>query len=281
MAYNLDKINMITFKNISLYYGQEENRITALNNINLTLNEGEYISLLGANGSGKSTLARLINGLISPSSGTVSVDSLSTVDPDEKREIRSKVGFVFQNPDNQIVASTVEEDVAFGPENLGLPSAEIENRVKDALELVGMLRYAKHEPHMLSGGQKQRVAIAGALAMRTKYLILDEATSMLDTKGSEDVAALLKVLNRRCGLTVLSITHRPEEAVKADRVIVLDSGEIAVDGTPHEVFTDADRLKSYKVAVPRAKLLAELLKDAGAGLPGDILTVEELVDALC
>jgi energy-coupling factor transport system ATP-binding protein len=226
-------------------------------------------------------LARLLNGLLLPDEGEVLVDSLSTTKADEIWEIRKRVGFVFQNPDNQLVASTVEEDVAFGPENLGLSRDEIKKNVNDALATVNMLEYASREPHMLSGGQKQKVAIAGTLAMNVKYLVLDEATSMLDEKGSNEIISTLRMLNREKGLCVVNITHKPEEAVYADRIIVLDSGAIVADGKPREVLTDVEMLSLRRVNAPIAVQMAAQLKAQGISLQDRILTVQELVDALC
>jgi energy-coupling factor transport system ATP-binding protein len=272
---------MIELKNISFSYGRNNNKISALKNVDLQISEGEFVSIVGANGSGKSTLARLLNGLLLPDEGKILVDSLSTANTDEIWEIRKRVGFVFQNPDNQLVASTVEEDVAFGPENLGLSRDGIKQRVNDALVTVNMFKYASHEPHMLSGGQKQKVAIAGTLAMNAKYLVLDEATSMLDEKGSDEIISTLRMLNKEKGLGVVNITHKPEEAVYADRIIVLASGEIVADGNPREVLTDVDMLSLRKVNAPIAVQMAAQLKARGVSVHDGILTVQDLVDALC
>ncbi len=272
---------MIQFKNTSFHYGKDTDKIIALRNIDLAIKEGEFLAILGPNGSGKSTLARLVNGLLAPSEGEVLVDGISTRDPDELWQIRQHVGMVFQNPDNQIIATSVEEDVAFGPENLGVPRDEIRKRVDEALAIVGMKDLAKYEPHLLSGGQKQRVAIAGALAMYPKYLVLDEATSMLDAKGSSEIMSTVGGLNKEQGITVIHITHVPEEAVAADRVIVLSEGAIVRDGKPREIFSDVPGLEAIGVGAPRARLIAEALVAAGLKLPQTILSIDELVSALC
>lgn len=272
---------MIEFKGVSYSYSKTEDKITALNNIDLTIKEGEFIAILGPNGSGKSTLAKHINGLLIPKKGEVLVDGLSTRDTSSLWQIRQRVGMVFQNLDNQIIATSVEEDVAFGPENLGLGPKEIRKRIDEALEIVGMRAYAKHEPHLLSGGQKQKIAIAGALAMYPKYLVIDEATSMLDPKGRADTLVTLKALNKEHGTTVINITHSPDEAVQADRIVVLSDGAIIKTGVPKEVFVDSSELAALGIGVPKAKLIADELVSAGLSLPTGILTVGELVSALC
>jgi energy-coupling factor transport system ATP-binding protein len=272
---------MIKFKNVSFDYGDDENKINALKDISLTIEDGEFVAILGHNGSGKSTLARLINGLLAPSRGEVLVGGTSTVDSSAVWRIRQQVGMVFQNPDNQIIASRVEEDVAFGPENLGCEPAEIRARVDEALAVVGMRELAHSDPHLLSGGQKQRVAIAGALAMRPKYLVFDEATSMLDPKGREEIVATTRRLNSDYGITIIFITHIPEEAALAGRVVVLSGGTIAMDGTPQAVFSDVDAAAALGIGVPKARLLAHGLERAGIDIPGSILTVDDLVAALC
>ena len=237
--------------------------------------------VIGPNGSGKSTLARHFNGLLLPSSGTVLVDGMDTRDPTHLWSIRQAVGMVFQNPDNQIVATVVEEDVAFGPENLGVPSGDIRHRVDEALDLVGMGRFSLHAPHLLSGGQKQRVAIAGALAMRPVCLILDEATAMLDPKGRREVVATVRRLNRDEGLTVVLITHFMEEGVGADRVVVMDRGRVALEGTPAAVFGYDERLEGIGLGVPQVVQVRRLLVQAGHAIPPHILTSADLVDFLC
>jgi len=272
---------MIEFKNVSFHYGKDEEKVTALKNIDLTIREGEHVAVLGPNGSGKSTLARHVNGLLLPSQGEVFVDGISTSDRDTIWQIRQRVGMVFQNPDNQIVATSVEEDVAFGPENLGLSREEIHKRVEEALEIVNMVEHARHEPHLLSGGQKQRVVVAGALAMKPKYLVFDEATSMLDLKGGAEVTGAIRQLNKNHGITVINITHDADEAVFADRVVVLSGGSIFLDSTPQEAFSDIGALRAIGVGIPKARLVAEELIAAGADLPRDILSIDELVNALC
>ncbi|MEW5707054.1 MAG: energy-coupling factor transporter ATPase [Actinomycetota bacterium] len=272
---------MIEFKNVSYHYGKGENQISALRDINLVINEGEFVAVLGPNGSGKSTLARHVNGLLKPTCGEVKVDGLSTDDPRAIWEIRQRVGMVFQNPDNQIVASSVKEDVSFGPENLGISTDEIKLRVNSALKTVGMTDFSSIDPHMLSGGQKQKVAIAGALAMNPKYIVLDEATSMLDPKGRADIISTIEKLNREYGITILYITHIPDEAVLADRIIILSNGSIAMDGSPRDVFSNLSALSKIGVGAPAARLIAEELLIAGVNLPNTILTVDELVAALC
>ncbi len=272
---------MIQLKNVTFRYGKDEKRITALDTIDLAFNEGEFTAVLGANGSGKSTLARHINGLLMPSEGEVLVDGISTADHEELWKVRQRVGIVFQNPDNQIIATSVEDDVAFGPENLGVEPDEIRARIREALAVVDMADYAKREPHLLSGGQKQRVAIAAALAMHPKYLVFDEATSMLDPRGSAEIIGTIKKLNKDLGITAIYITHMADEAVEADRVIVLSCGVVVQDGPPHVVFSDIGALEKVGVGVPRARLIAEELVRAGVKLPGTILTVDELVKALC
>lgn len=272
---------MIELKNVTYHYGKDEKRITALDNVNLTFNEGEFVAVLGANGSGKSTLARHINGLLIPSQGEVLVDGMSTRNRDELWNVRSIVGMVFQNPDNQIIATSVEEDVAFGLENLGVEPGEMRVRVHEALETVDMAGYAKHDPHLLSGGQKQRVAIAAALAVRPKYLVFDEATSMLDPNRSAEIIATIRKLNKDLGITVIHITHNADEAVEADRVIVLSEGTVVRDGLPREVFSGLCELEKVGVGAPHAALIADRLIRAGIKLPQAILTVDELVEALC
>jgi len=272
---------MIQLKNVTYHYGKDKKKITALNDVSLTIKEGEFVAVLGANGSGKSTLARHINGLLIPSKGEVLVDGISTADREELWKVRSLVGIVFQNPDNQIIATSVEDDVAFGPENLGVEPDEIRSRIREALAAVDMADYAKREPHLLSGGQKQRVAVAASLAMHPKYLVFDEATSMLDPRGSAEIIATIKKLKGDLGITAIHITHIADEAVLADRVIVLSGGAVVRDGPPHAIFSDIRALMAVGVGAPRARLIAEELIRAGVKLPGTILTVDELVEALC
>ncbi|MEW6189830.1 MAG: energy-coupling factor transporter ATPase [Actinomycetota bacterium] len=273
---------MIKISNLTYTYNPgRRDQIIALHNVNLTIQPGEFVAILGSNGSGKSTLAKLLNGLLIPTSGEVSVENLSTNDPDNLWRIRQLVGMIFQNPENQIVATVVEEDVAFGPENLGLARDEIRRRVDRALSLVRMSRYARYEPHLLSAGQKQRVAIAGVLAMMPKYLVLDEPTSMLDPLGRKEIIEILKGLNTEHGVTVIHITHFPEEAVFANRLLIMEGGRIISDGCPREVFSDVHGLRHTGVTIPPMTDLARGLVKLGLKIPQSILTVDEMVDALC
>jgi energy-coupling factor transport system ATP-binding protein len=273
---------MIEITGLSFVYNPgREDEILALNDINLAVKEGEFVVVLGRNGSGKSTLARHFNGLLLPTAGEVSVDGLSTKDPQDLWKIRQLVGMVFQNPDNQIVATVVEEDVAFGPENLGAPPVEIRKRVDEALSAVHMSEYARYEPHLLSGGQKQRVAIAGILAMKSKYLVLDEPTSQLDPRGRREVMETLRNLNVKEGVTVAHITHFVEEAIYAERVVVMDKGRVALDGAPRAVLGDVGRVKSLGITPPPMTILAHRLAERGLKVPRDILDVEEMVRTLC
>lgn len=260
--------------------GQPEND-AALCGINIDIRQGEHVAIIGHNGSGKSTLAKHFNALLVPSSGTVLVDGIDTRDGRMLWNIRQIAGMVFQNPDNQLVASVVEEDVAFGPENLGIPPEEIRKRVDEALKAVGMWEHAKKAPHLLSGGQKQRVAIAGIIAMRPKCIILDEPTAMLDPVGRQEVMKTVKKLNREEGITVINITHFMDEAVASDRVFVMDHGKIVMHGTPREVFKNVEELKKLGLDVPQVTELAYLLKKEGYEIPVDVLTVEEMVELIC
>lgn len=248
--------------------------------MNLEIEAGDFLCILGANGSGKSTLARLLNALLLPTEGQVLVDGMDTRDPSKTWPIRQAVGLVFQNPDNQIVGTVVEEDIAFGLENLGFPSPEIRRRVEWALEKVRMLSYRNHPPHMLSGGQKQRVAIAGILAMKPRCIVLDEPTSLLDPKGRGEVRELLLELNRE-GITIILITHLIEEAMLAGRVLVLDQGKIALLGAPEEVLSKTDELRTYHLEPPLTVRLAQALASNGVRLPKKVMPVEELRNALC
>ncbi|MBS4021458.1 MAG: energy-coupling factor transporter ATPase [Dethiobacter sp.] len=263
------------------FKGENEQSIWALQDINLTIARGEFLAVLGPNGSGKSTLAKHFNALLLPSVGEVWVDGLSTSVEDNLWRIRQTAGMVFQNPDNQIVATTVEEDVAFGPENLGLHSAEIRKRVDEALELVDMSHYRRHAPHLLSGGQKQRVAIAGVIAMRPKCLILDEPTAMLDPRGRREVLDTVMRLNREEGITVVYITHFMEEAVSADRVIVLLNGRSVLEGAPAQIFAQAELLRDAGLDVPPVVALVKELRAAGMDIPPEVMTVNGLVELLC
>ncbi|GAW90879.1 energy-coupling factor transporter ATPase [Calderihabitans maritimus] len=273
---------MISIENLSYMYKRgtpEEN--LALNNINLEIKQGEFIVIIGPNGSGKSTLAKQLNALLLPSKGRVLVNGMDTADASHLWEIRRQVGMVFQNPDNQLVATLVEEDVAFGPENLGIDPEEIKLRVDEALAAVGMLEYRKHPPHLLSGGQKQRVAIAGVLAMKPACLVLDEPTAMLDPAGRKEVMAAIKRLNKEEGLTVVHITHFMDEAAAADRVAVMERGKIVMEGPPREIFSRVRQLKDLGLDVPQMTELAALLRNRGVPVSPEILTVDEMVKAIC
>ena len=251
-----------------------------LDGVDLKIETGSFVAVLGHNGSGKSTLAKHLNAILLPTGGKVYVDGIDTADEDKLLDIRRTVGMVFQNPDNQIVANVVEEDVAFAPENLGFPPQEIRERVDLALKLVGMSQYATHAPHLLSGGQKQRIAIAGVLAMRPRCIVLDEPTAMLDPVGRREVLAVIKDLNTRAGVTVVLITHHMDEAAQADRLVVMSKGQIAADGTPREVFQDVEKLRSIGLTVPEPVALMWELRQAGLDVPLDVLTDEECAQAL-
>ena len=261
--------------------GNVEQTSRAVDDVNLDIREGQFIAILGHNGSGKSTLAKHINALLVPTEGTLWVDSMDTSSEENLWKIRQRAGMVFQNPDNQIIGSVVEEDVGFGPENIGVPTDEIWKRVDRSLEAVGMVAYRHHSPNKLSGGQKQRVAIAGVMAMRPKCIVLDEPTAMLDPNGRKDVLKAVRELNEMEGVTVILITHYMEEVVFADHVYVMDSGHVVMSGVPREIFSQVDTLKKYGLDVPQVTLLAYELKKAGLRIPDGILTIEELVSALC
>ncbi len=256
-------------------------RVDAIKDISLHIEEGTFVALVGHNGSGKSTLAKLLNGLLLPTSGDVKIFGNSTLDPDKIYDIRKSVGMVFQNPDNQMIASIVEDDIAFGPENLGIERQEIIRRVEWALSKVGMLEYRKRTPFKMSGGQKQRLAIAGVLAILPKILVLDESTAMLDPKGRSEVLKVAHELNRQEGITVIHITHFMDEALNADRLVVMDSGKIVFDDEPEEVFKHYEELKAVKLAVPWETQLAISLKRAGIDIGEGIVKDEELTDRLC
>ena len=260
--------------------GNVEGITTAVNQVSLNIEQGEFIAILGHNGSGKSTLAKHINAILYPTEGTVWVDGMDTTDEERIWDIRQTAGMVFQNPDNQIIGQVVEEDVGFGPENMGIPTKEIWERVEESLRAVGMYEYRKHSPNKLSGGQKQRVSIAGVLAMHPKCIVLDEPTAMLDPKGRKEVIRAVRGLNQVEGVTVILITHYMEEIIHADRVFVMDKGSIAMEGTPKEIFSQVERLKELRLDVPQVTLLAYELKKKGLALPDGILTAEELADAL-
>lgn len=261
--------------------GKEPEITRAIDDVNLDIQAGQFIAVLGHNGSGKSTLAKHINGLLVPTEGTLWVDNMDTSEEEDIWKIRQKAGMVFQNPDNQIIGSVVEEDIGFGPENIGVPTDEIWKRVDDSLRATGMIAYRHQSPNKLSGGQKQRVAIAGVMAMRPECIVLDEPTAMLDPNGRKEVLKAVRELNEKEGVTVILITHYMEEVVYADKVFVMDQGRIVMQGTPREVFSRVEELKELRLDVPQVTLLAYELKKAGVDLPDGILTIEELVDALC
>ena len=275
-------MDMIKTENLTFSYpgAEGEGNTRALRGVDLTIERGSFVVVLGHNGSGKSTLAKTFNAVLLPGGGKVWVEGMDTADEALLLEIRRRVGMVFQNPDNQIVANVVEEDVAFAPENLGVPSAEIRTRVDDALRAVGMERYARHAPHLLSGGQKQRIAIAGVLAMKPECIVLDEATAMLDPIGRREVLAAVEKLNREQGITVVLITHHMNEAEHADRVIVMNDGLVVMDGTPREVFVRKDELEAIGLAVPDTVSLLFSLRAAGMDVPVDAITVDECADAI-
>ena len=273
---------MIEVKDVQFdYLSYEGQEVAALNGVTLDVKKGEFVVIIGHNGSGKSTLAKHFNALLKPSKGVVLIKGIDTRDEDMVWEIRQTAGMVFQNPDNQIVATIVEEDVAFGPENLGLPADEIRIRVDEALKTVGMDKYANSAPHYLSGGQKQRVAIAGILAMRPEVIVLDEPTAMLDPSGRREVIETIKYLNKHEGITVVHITHYMEEAVDADKVIVMEQGKIVLQGTPEDVFSQVEVLKGIGLDVPQVTELAYRLRVEGLDVPQNLLRVEEMVDAIC
>ena len=253
----------------------------AVDDINLDIEAGSFVAILGHNGSGKSTLAKQLNALLLPSEGTIWVDDMDTSKEQELWKIRQKAGMVFQNPDNQIIGTVVEEDVGFGPENMGVPTEDIWKRVGDSLRKTGMTAYRHHSPNKLSGGQKQRVAIAGVMAMRPQCIVLDEPTAMLDPNGRHEVLEAVSELNKKENVTVILITHYMEEVIHADKVYVMDSGKIVMQGTPREIFSQVERLKEYRLDVPQVTLLAHELHEAGVDIPEGILTTEELVSALC
>ena len=269
---------IIETKYLTFSYG--ESAAPALDDVNIQIREGEFTAILGHNGSGKSTLAKHFNGILLPSGGKVYVGGLDTADDSKLFDIRKTAGMVFQNPDNQIVATVVEEDVAFACENLGLPWAELRKRVDDALEAVGMTEFAAHAPHLLSGGQKQRIAIAGVLAMQPRVIIMDEPTAMLDPAGRADVMETIKELNRQKGMTVVLITHHMDEAAQADRVVVMKQGRVALDGSPKEVFSKVEEMRDLSLTVPQTVEILHGLNQGGETLALDKLTVEECADEL-
>ena len=253
----------------------------AIDQVNLEVEEGQFIAVLGHNGSGKSTLAKHLNAILVPTEGTVWVDGTNTSDPSELWNVRQSAGMVFQNPDNQIIGTVVEEDVGFGPENLGVPTDEIWQRVEDSLKAVGMISYRHHSPNKLSGGQKQRVAIAGVIAMKPRCIVLDEPTAMLDPNGRKEVLRTVEELRKIEKVTVILITHYMEEVIDADKVFVMDHGHVVMEGTPREIFSQVDTLKKYRLDVPQVTILADELKKRGLDIPAGILRKEELVEAIC
>ncbi|MDR0880872.1 MAG: energy-coupling factor transporter ATPase [Clostridioides sp.] len=272
--------NIVQVNNMTFEYITEESSVKAIDDLSLNVKEGEFVAIIGHNGSGKSTLSKNLNAILFPTEGNILIDGIDTRMEDRLWDIRQTAGMVFQNPDNQIVATIVEEDVAFGPENLGIQPKEIRARVDKALKDVNMYEFRRRQPHLLSGGQKQRVAIAGIIAMRPKCIIFDEATAMLDPSGRKEVMRTIKELNKQEKITVLHITHYMEEAVEADRVIVMEKGKKIVEGTPREVFSHVRELKEIRLDVPCMTELANLLIDDGVNIPGDILTVDEMVDKI-
>ena len=280
-------MEMIHSENLIYEYDKrdEEGNIVgtnrAIDGVDIDVPQGSFVAVLGPNGSGKSTLAKHMNAILVPSGGTMWVDGRDTKDPAELWNVRQTAGMVFQNPDNQIIGTVVEEDVGFGPENLGVPTDEIWKRVEDSLRAVGMLEYRTHSPNKLSGGQKQRVAIAGVIAMEPKCIVLDEPTAMLDPNGRREVIEAVKKLQKEKNVTVILITHYMEEVIDADQVFVMDDGHIVMHGTPREIFSRVDELKQYRMDVPQVTMLAEELRNRGLELPRGILRREELVEALC
>ena len=280
-------MEMIHSENLIYEYDKrdEEGNIVgtnrAIDGVDIDVPQGSFVAVLGHNGSGKSTLAKHMNAILVPSGGTMWVDGRDTKDPEELWNVRQTAGMVFQNPDNQITGTVVEEDVGFGPENLGVPTDEIWKRVEDSLRAVGMLEYRTHSPNKLSGGQKQRVAIAGVIAMEPKCIVLDEPTAMLDPNGRREVIEAVKKLQKEKNVTVILITHYMEEVIDADQVFVMDDGHIVMHGTPREIFSRVDELKQYRMDVPQVTMLAEELRNRGLELPRGILRREELVEALC
>ncbi len=269
--------NFISVKNMSFSYKEDEK---LFENFNLDIKKGEYVAIIGHNGCGKSTFAKLLCGILLPTNGSILVNGIDTFDDDNFFEIRKSCGMIFQNPDNQLVATIVEEDVAFAPENLGFPPSEIRKTVDECLKIVGMEKYAKHSTNQLSGGQKQRIAIAGILAMKPQCIIFDEATSMLDPEGRKDIISAMKKLNKENGITVVTITHYMNEAIEADRIIVLDHSKIIDDGSPKKIFSDVKKLNSVSLASPQITQLMEMLIDEGLSFPKGILHTMEAADSI-
>ena len=278
MGENMIKSEDLVFKYVN---AEEQNEKVAINHVSMEVKNGEFLVILGHNGSGKSTMAKHMNALLLPSGGKMYVDGLDTSDIENLWEVRRRAGMVFQNPDNQLVATIVEEDVAFGPENLGVDPKEIRERVDDSLKAVGMYEYRKHAPHLLSGGQKQRIAIAGILAMRPKCIVLDEPTAMLDPSGRNEVMKTIKEVNKKFGITIILITHYMDEAAQADRIIVMDKGEKVMEGVPREIFSQVKKIKSIGLDVPQVTELAYELQKEGVDISTEILNIDEMVNALC
>lgn len=286
---NKEAMKMVKAKDLTYEYvrvletdhGTEEEKVAALKKVNIEINKGDFVAVLGHNGSGKSTFAKHINALLQPTGGTLWVDDMDTKNDELVWDIRQTAGMVFQNPDNQLVATVVEEDIAFGPENMGVEPKEIRKRVDEALATVRMSEYATHTPSKLSGGQKQRIAIAGVLAMKPQCIVLDEPTAMLDPVGRREVMETIERLNREEGITMILITHYMDEAVRADKVFVIDDGDLVMQGTPKEIFSQVETLQKYGLDVPQVTEVAYLLRKEGVDLPADILTIEEMVGAIC
>lgn len=282
-------MKMVSAKNVSYEYTKvvevkgenTERKLMALDDINIEIEKGSFVAVLGHNGSGKSTFAKHLNALITPTDGTIFVDGMDTKNDELVWKIRQNTGMVFQNPDNQLVATIVEEDVAFGPENLGIEPSEIRRRVDDSLKMVGMDGFQKDTPAKLSGGQKQRIAIAGILAMKPQCIVLDEPTAMLDPQGRQDVMETIHKLNKENGITIILITHYMDEAVSADKVYVIDDGKMVMQGTPREIFSQVEKMKGYGLDVPQVTETAYNLRKMGIDIPQDILTVDEMVGAIC
>ena len=273
--------DIVSVKDVSFEYVTEDSTFKAIDDLTLNVKQGEFVVVIGHNGSGKSTLSKNLNAILMPTKGDIYIDGLNTKDEEHLWDIRQTAGMVFQNPDNQIVATIIEEDVAFGPENLGIEPVEIRKRVKEALTSVGMYELKDRQPHLLSGGQKQRVAIAGIIAMKPKCIIFDEATAMLDPSGRKEVMNTIKRLNKEENITIMHITHFMEEAVDADRVIVMEKGKKVLEGTPKQVFSKVEKLKSIGLDVPYMTELSKELKEEGMDIEGDKLTVDEMVMKLC
>lgn len=278
MGENMIKSEDLVFKYVNT---EEQTEKVAINHVSMEVKKGEFLVILGHNGSGKSTMAKHMNALLLPSGGKMYVDGLDTSDIENLWEVRRRAGMVFQNPDNQLVATIVEEDVAFGPENLGIDPKDIRERVDDSLKAVGMYEYRKHAPHLLSGGQKQRIAIAGILAMRPKCIVLDEPTAMLDPSGRNEVMKTIKEVNKKFGITIILITHYMDEAAQADRIIVMDKGEKVMEGVPREIFSQVEKIKSIGLDVPQVTELAYELQKEGVDISTEILNIDEMVNALC